>query len=111
MPLSNTHHAGLTPKRFLGLRITAVVLGCMLLISLWATWHANQVNLPRYCNNPVATLMFLEQVLTKKEPAGEGSRRPYIIAAKILFLLPQGPDEAIPEYLDRVHGYIQETCQ
>jgi len=96
---------------YLFLRITGAVLLIMLLISVWARWYGQQVSLPRYCENPQSTLQHLEKVLVDKRPAGDEARRPYIIAAKILFLLPRNPGEGQTAYLSRIRTYIQDTCR
>ncbi len=98
-----------TPYFFL--RVTGAVLVIMLLISVWARWYGQQVSLPRYCENPQGTLQYLEKVLVDKRPAGDEARRPYIVAAKILFLLPRRQGEGQVAYLDRIRTYIQDTCR
>ncbi len=93
------------------LRVAGAVLLVMLLISLWARWYGQEVSLPRYCDDPQAAILYLEKVLSDKRPAGDEARRPYIVAAKILFLLPRNPAENQPAYLDRVRNHIQDTCR
>ena len=106
-------HATVTkpPSPYLFLRITGVVLLAMLLISAWARWYGQQVSIPRYCEKPQSTLQHLEKVLREQHPAGDEPRRPYIIAAKLIFLLPRNSDEKLQAYLDRVRVYIQDTCR
>ncbi len=99
------------PNNLLFLRITGVVLLVMLLISAWARSYSEHVSLPRYCDNPQSTLTYLEQVLRTPRPAGDGSRRPYIIAAKLLFLLPRESEETESAYLSRVQQHIEDTCR
>lgn len=99
------------PSNLLFLRITGVVLLVMLLISAWARSYSEHVSLPRYCDNPQSALTHLEQVLREPRPAGDGSRRPYIIAAKLLFLLPREPEETESAYLIRVRRHIEDTCR
>ncbi|NOZ54602.1 MAG: hypothetical protein GXP08_15955 [Gammaproteobacteria bacterium] len=95
---------------WLFLRITGVVLLVMLLISAWARSYSEHISLPRYCDAPQSTLTHLEQVLREPRPAGEGSRRPYIIAAKLRFLLPRQSDETEIAYLSRIRKHIENTC-
>ena len=99
------------PPPYLFLRVSGVVLLVMLLISLWARWYGQQVSLPRYCDDPQAAILHLEKVLSDKRPAGDEARRPYIVAAKILFLLPRDTNESQPAYLARVRTHIQDTCR
>ncbi len=96
---------------YLFLRVTGAVLLIMLLISVWARWYGQQVSLPRYCENPQSTLQYLEKVIEEKRPAGDEARRPYIVAAKILFLLPRNSEEEQTAYLSRIRTYIQDTCR
>ncbi len=88
-----------------------MILLVMLIISAWARWYGEQVSLPRYCENPQETLQHLEKVLRDKRPAGDEARRPYIIAAKIIFLLPRNGDETLQAYLDRIRVYIRDSCR
>ena len=99
------------PNDWLFLHITGVVLLVMLLISAWARSYSEHVSLPRYCENPQSTLTHLKQVIREPRPAGDSSRRPYIIAAKLLFLLPRQPEETESAYLSRVKIHIKDTCR
>lgn len=100
----------ITPSVTNPLQIIIPVIAMLVLISVWAQWYGNQVSLPRYCGNPSLAINHLEQVLLKKQPAGGESRRPYIIAAKLLFLLPMQNNELIPDYLKRVERHLLEAC-
>ena len=79
-------------------------------LSQWISWYSEQVSLPRYCNNPKQALIYLEKVINEKEPAGNESRRPYLIAAKILYLVPRQSDEPLDVYLNRVHNRLLNEC-
>jgi len=92
------------------LRIISIVFILLIVISFCATWYARQVSIPRYCENPDLNILHLEQLLTSKQPAGDGSRRPYIISAKLLFLVPQQTNEAVPDYIQRVRTRLYEQC-
>lgn len=98
-------------ERALLFRVVGFVLLLMLLVSAWSSWYANQVTLPRYCDKQEETLQHLEQVLKEPEPAGDNSRIPYIIAAKLIFLVPQQTGENIPDYLERIRLHLRMTCQ
>lgn len=99
-----------TAATFNPVRLVLFVLLLMLSVSFMATWYGNNVNLPRYCGKVDDTIIILRKIMTEKTPAGEESRRPYIIAAKILFLLPKYSEEDTESYLLRVKEYIQENC-
>jgi len=96
---------------FHSLRIVVVVLLTMLMISWWVSWYADQVSLPRYCEDPDGYLQRLERVMLEKRPAGDEARRGYIVAAKLLFLLPQQSGESVSDYLTRIQAHIKETCR
>ena len=86
---------------FKPLRLIAFVLLLLLGISFWLKWYTGAVSLPRYCKNPADTIHYLEKVLTEKTPAKEEARKPYLIAAKLIYLIPQQYSESVPDYLDR----------
>jgi len=92
------------------LPVVAVVLLVLIAIPAWLNWYSTAVSLPRYCTDPQQTLAHLQLVLTEQRPAGEESRRPYLIAAKLLFLLPRRTDESIDNYLRRVENDLQNRC-
>lgn len=83
----------------------------MLSVSSAIEWYSSHVSMPRYCANPKQTLYYLEADLRDHRPAGDEARRPYLIAAKLLFLVPRNSDESIPDYLDRVELKILEQCR
>jgi hypothetical protein len=92
------------------LRIAIAVLLLLLLISFATTWYARQVSLPRYCEDPQRAMYHLARLLNEKRPAGNETRRPYIVAAKLLFLIPQQTNETVPDYLNRVEIRLREQC-
>lgn len=92
------------------LRILAATAAVMLLVNLWAERHAEQAAIPRYCENPEETLLHLERILQEQQPAGEESRRPYIIAAKLMFLVPRQAEEDVSAYLTRLRAHLAEVC-
>ena len=90
-----------------------VVLVAVLLvaITMLARQYRGEVSLPRYCADPEHALELLQRVISERRPAGDGARRPYLIAAKLLFLVPREPDEAVDRYLDRVAAHIEVACR
>ena len=108
-------NAAFTPVRGSALfRLTlGFALVAFLLIGTFqgAEWYAGQVSLPRYCDNPEATIGLVHQILTERQPASEESRRPYIIAAKLIYLIPQSDGEALEAYLARLRFRIAESCR
>lgn len=97
-------------KPFNPLQVIIPVLLLMLSVSFAARWYSQQVSLPRYCENPEQTLMYLQKIITETRPAGEQSRRPYIIAAKLLFLLPRESLETEQVYIERVRQHLKRQC-
>lgn len=89
------------------LAVTALV---MLLIFAAAQWYANNSSLPRYCNEPSAAIEHVRKILTTKNPVGEQSKRPYAVAAKLLFLIPRQDGETVQSYLERLDSRIKDAC-
>jgi len=98
-------------SRFRPLRLLTGVLAVFAAISLMANWYARNVSLPRYCDNPQEAIHYLRKVITDPDPAGEEKRRPYLIASKLIFLIPQESGESLDEYLERVAIRIERHCR
>ena len=96
---------------FRPMRLLAGVLTVFLAIPLAANWYARNVSMPRYCDNPQEALHYLRKVITEPEPAGDEKRRPYLVASKLVFLIPQEAAEPLEDYLQRVAIRIQEHCR
>ena len=96
---------------FSPLRLFLTVLLLLLGISIAAQWYARSVTLPRYCQHPTQTLNDVHRLLTEERPAGDGERKPYIIAARLTFLLPRNSEEPLAAYLDRLHRHLEEQCR
>lgn len=92
-------------------KVIGSVLLILIAISLSAQWYANQVTLPRYCEDPVMTLARVERLLNEREPAGDGDRKPFIIAARLTFLIPRQPEESVREYLTRLQQHMDQQCR
>jgi hypothetical protein len=82
----------------------------MLLIFDSAEWYADNSAMPRYCGNPAEAVAHVREILT--DPAlGDGKpKRPYVVAAKLIFLVPRGDAEPQQAYLERVQARISEKC-
>jgi hypothetical protein len=100
-----------TIQNFKPLKVVIPVVVILLLISFWTNWYSQQVSIPRYCEDIAQTLHYLRKVVTEDRPAGEETRKPYVIAAKLLFLVPRQGNEPVEDYLDRVEHYLQSKCQ
>ncbi len=99
-----------TRARFRALPVIIFTLLLMLLATSLIQLHTEETLIPRYCKNPDETLYYLEKVMTERTPAGEESRRPYLIAAKLIYQVPQERKESIKDYLLRVRAHIQQYC-
>jgi len=93
------------PVRF----IIAIFL-IILLISQAIKWYSHSVTLPRFCEDPELALHYLEEIVTKRSPAGDDPRRPYIIAAKLIYLVPKQADEPVNDYIHRVRRDLNQRC-
>jgi len=97
-------------------RLWPLILGVLLTllgISLANQWYAQNVAMPRYCDDPVQTLDRVRQLLAKKTPADDNfeSRRPYIVAAKLLFLVPNTENKDREGYLLQIRQHLKEQCR
>ncbi|MES9856887.1 MAG: hypothetical protein ABW166_09830 [Sedimenticola sp.] len=96
---------------FKPIKVILVVLLILLGISSAAQWYSGNVTLPRYCKEPVEILARVRQLLTEKRPAGEGDRKPYIIAARLTFLIPRESDELLENYMSRLQQHLERQCR
>lgn len=96
---------------FKPVRLVLAVLAVLLLVSFASNWHAGQVSLPRYCQEPELALQRLAAILIENRPAGEEARRDYIVAAKLEFLVPPTADEPLDAYLQRVRRRLEQQCR
>ncbi len=83
----------------------------MLLIFDAAEWYADNSALPRYCENPAGTVEHVREILSSAAPMSGKSKRPYVVAAKLIFLVPREDAEPMQSYLARLQGRISETCR
>jgi len=113
MPAHSEARVNPTPEErpFNPLHLIGFVLLMLLSISVWLRWYTGAVSMPRYCENPADTLHYLEKVLTESTPAKEESRRPYIIAAKLIYIIPRQREETVEDYLQRLKIRIAEQCR
>ncbi len=96
---------------FRPLWVIVPTLALLLAVSLWIQWYRQAMSLPRYCDDPAGSLVLLERVVTKERPVGSNARRPYLVAAKLIFLVPRESNEELGAYLERVHQHLIETCR
>lgn len=75
-----------------------------------ADWYAKTSAMPRYCTNPGQVVEIVREILTSDRPGEGKERRPYIVSAKLIFLVPQEQGEDIDTYLTRLRIKISQTC-
>ncbi len=110
--MPDIHHENLNDKPpFRPMRVVLVILLLLLAISGAAQWYSRNVTMPRYCEQPVETLARVRQLLTERRPAGDGDRKPYIIAARLTFLIPRESNEELDTYLQRLQQHIDQQCR
>jgi len=95
---------------FKPVRFALVILLIILLISQMIKWYSHSVTLPRFCEDPELAIHHLQKIITSRNPAGEDSRRPYIIAAKLVYLIPRQTNEAVDNYIQRVRAELNQRC-
>ena len=90
--------------------VFALTAAVMLFIFNSADWYANKSALPRFCEKPTQTVAIVKEILTSPTPGEGKERRPYIIAAKLIFLVPREEDEPMADYLARLRSRISQSC-
>lgn len=90
--------------------VFALTAAVMLFIFNSADWYARNAALPRYCENPAQAVAIVEEILTSNTPGTGKKRRPYIVAAKLIFLVPQAQSEEMSHYLQRLRDKISQSC-
>lgn len=93
------------------LAVFAVTGVMMVLIFRFADWYADNSALPRYCSDPQATIGHVKAILSNPDPIGQEKRRSVIVAAKLIFLVPQADAEPLEDYLHRLGVVIAEKCR
>ncbi len=94
-----------------GIIAVFVVAGVIISISFrFAEWRSNEVLLPGYCDGADGHIAVLKKIISEKNPAENRSLRPYIKAARLLYLVPRRGTEPVDEYLVRVSEEIKNSC-
>lgn len=91
--------------------VFGVVTIALMLIFQAAGWYAKNVSLRRYCGETDASLALVQHILSGGKPAGTEATRPYVIAAKLIYLVPQRHDEPAVAYLARLRSEIESSCR
>jgi len=91
--------------------VFVVTAGVLWLVFGAAQQHADKTLVPRFCENPDEVIAKVELILTKKNPVGNSKKRPFIIAAKLIFLIPQMENEDVENYIARLRAHLDKTCR
>jgi hypothetical protein len=73
--------------------------------------RADTTLLQRYCDAPEAHVAKVARILDSADPAAGGKRRPYIIAAKLIYIIPQQSGESDGAYLARLAARLEQVCR
>ncbi len=87
--------------------LTAVA---MIVIFRAAGWYADTAALPRYCDDPDLALRYVGNILSGNTRDFRTDRRGYVVASKLIFLVPQRDGESEPAYLLRLRAAIGRSC-
>ena len=93
------------------LAVFAITALIMLFIFNSADWYASNSALPRYCENPAKNVEIVREILTSDTPGAGKKRRPYIVAAKLIFLVPRAAGEPMQDFLARLRNRITQSCK
>jgi len=100
---------GLPPLAGLAV-IFVIAAGTLWFVTQMAEKRGSVVLLRRYCDDPAKHVALVGDILTKARPAGQNKRRPYIIAAKLLYIVQRKANEPVPAYLKRLHKSVASAC-
>jgi len=91
--------------------IFVIAAGLLWLVTQMAEQRGAEVLLRRYCDDPARHVALVGDILTKAEPAGANRRRPYIIAAKLLYIVQRKANEPVQSYLERLYQSVVSACR
>lgn len=91
--------------------VFVIAAGLLWFVTQMAEQRGAEVLLRRYCDDPVRHVALVKEILTEQEPAGTQKRRPYIIAAKLLYIVQRGANEPVQTYLERLHRSVVSACR
>jgi hypothetical protein len=99
-------------SQFKPLPLIIIILVIMLSISQAIQWYSTSITLPRFCHDPEKALHHLEEIINSSHLTTNSreTRRPYIIAAKLIYLIPQQANETNEHYLYRVRIELSQRC-
>ncbi len=88
----------------------AVVAAILLLVFAGAERYAERTVLQRFCADKAGVIKRVGLIVTKSEPVGEGAKRPFVVAARLVFLIPQRQSESVSNYLARLRRHLDKEC-
>jgi len=91
---------------------TVMIVTALVMIGVFrgARWYADNSAMPRYCNSPDTALALVRNVMEGRTEGYAQDKRSYLVASKLLFLVPQKDGEAEDIYLARLRGEILSRC-
>ncbi len=101
---------GISPLAGLAV-VFVIAAGALWFVTQMAQQRGSEVLLRRYCDDPARHVALVEDILTKAEPAGTKKRRPYIIAAKLLYIVQRKTNEPVQAYLERLRQSVVSACR
>ena len=90
--------------------LVLAVLALLVLVSASADWYSRQVSLPRYCDDPEAAVARLASLHSVQGRLPNKTRRDYMVAAKLEFLLPRESGESDEAYRLRLRDELRKQC-
>jgi len=90
--------------------VFVVTAGVLITVFSAAERYANRTAIPRYCEDEAGVVNRIGIILTAENPIGEGPKKPFIIAAKLIFLVPQKEGEDVAPYLARLRRRLSNIC-
>ena len=89
-----------------------VVSGIVMMFTFnMVEWYGEKNAIPRFCKEPDLHVALVREILTKSNPVGDQAKRPYIVAAKLIFLIPQKDGEDVDAYIFRLQQKLAVECR
>ncbi len=88
-----------------------IVTAALIAVFRFAEWRADTTLLTRYCDSPEAHVARVGRILMLEEPVEDAAKRPYIVAAKLIYLVPRRDGEGVDAYLRRLLDRIGRACR
>lgn len=84
--------------------------GVLMFVFSAAQQYADNSAVPRFCADQAGVIERVGNILTPGKPVGDRPTRPFITAAKLIFLIPQRDTETVETYLERLSRHLVQVC-